>query len=309
MLIAVLAALGAAGSFAGGGVLQQRAASTRPEREALSFRLIFDLAHEPIWLIGIGFAFVSYALEGLALSFGPLVLVQPLIVTELLFALPISVRWRGMRLTSREWLGTVAVGGGLTLGLVCAAPGAGRPEAPIGEWILALTATAGAALAAVSIGRMRQGPARSSFYALGAAFVFGAQAALFKAAVARFEHGLVPALESWEVYAMSAASILGLLLVQSAYEAGPLAASMPVVDAVDPSVAVVLGVLLFHEHIRTGPWLVGIAAGIATLLAGIVLLDTSPLIHCLHTVERQQRADLEREDTRVASSEREPNLA
>jgi drug/metabolite transporter (DMT)-like permease len=300
VVIAVLAALGAAGSFAAGGVLQQRAASTRPERESLSFRLILDLARDPMWLLGIGFAFLSYALEGLALSLGPLVLVQPLIVTELLFALPISVRWRGMRMSKREWLGTLSVGGGLTLGLVCASPGAGRSSAPDGQWALALGVLAGAALIAVLFGKRQRGPLRPSLYALAAALVFGAQAALFKTAVAYFAHGIVPGLTNWEVYAMSVAAILGLVLVQSAYEAGPLAASMPVVDAVDPTVSVILGIALFHEHIRTGPWLAGITIGAAMLLSGIVLLDTSPLIHCLQKVERQQRTAPPAEEPKVA---------
>lgn len=288
-MIAILAALGAAGSFAGGGVLQQHAASTRPEGEALSFRLIIDLVHDRMWLLGIGLAILSYVLEGFALSFGPLVLVQPLIVTELLFALPISVRWRGMKLARREWLGTLSVAGGLTLGLVSAAPGAGRPEAPIGEWIVALSIVVALTLLVASWGRRTRGPARSSLYALGAAFIFGAQAALFKASVARFEKGLVPAIESWEIWAMFAASILGLVLVQSAYESGPLATSMPVVDSVDPAVAIVFGIVLFHEHIRSGIWLTGIASGIVMLMAGILLLDTSPLIQSLQAVERQQR--------------------
>jgi drug/metabolite transporter (DMT)-like permease len=301
VLIAVLCALGAGGSFAAGGVLQQRAASARPEGESLSFRLIVDLAHDPMWLLGIGFAILSYVLEGIALSYGPLVLVQPLIVTELLFALPVSVRWRGMRMSSREWLGTLSVAGGLTLGLVCAAPAAGRPEAPIGEWIVALGVLGGTTFVAVSVGRRHKGPLRSSLYALGAALVLGAQAALFKASVARFEKGLVPALESWELWAMFAAAILGLLLVQSAYQAGPLATSMPVVDAIDPAAAIVFGIVLFHEHVRTGIWLVGVGAGIVMLLAGILLLDTSPLIHCLQNVERR---DQERPQTRRSAAAR-----
>ncbi|HVC15538.1 MAG TPA: hypothetical protein VND62_11850 [Acidimicrobiales bacterium] len=65
---------------------------------------------------------------------------------------------------------------------------------------------------------------------------------------------------------------------------------MPVVDAVDPAVAIVFGIALFQEHIRTGLWLTGIAAGIALLVRGILLLYTSPLIRCLQKVEHQQRS-------------------
>lgn len=282
MLIAIVAALAAGAFFAIGGVLQQRAASTRPEGETLSFRLIMDLAGEPRWLLGIAFAVGSYGLEALALSYGPLVLVQPLIVTELLFALPISVRWAGSSMSRRDWLGTLAVGGGLALGLVSADPGAGRPSAPVGEWVVALSSTAGLAVLAVLAGRHeRGGLARPSLYALSAALVLGMQAALLKATIARFELGVVPALESWETWAMAGAAVIGLVLVQSAYQSGPLAATMPLVDAVDPSVAIVFGVTLFHEHIRTGPLLAGVVAGLAALFAGIWLLDTSPTVQCL----------------------------
>lgn len=287
MVIAVVAAVLAGASFAAGGVLQQREASARPEGEALSFRLLVDLAHDAVWWLGIGFAFVSYVLEAVALSFGPLVLVQPLIVSELLFALPISVRWRGMSMTWREWLGTGAVAGGLALGLVSAAPRSGRPSAPITEWIVALGVAAGLTVVAVAIGRSRAGTARSSLYAVAAALVLGTQAALLKATIARFEHGLSSALTGWELWAMLAAAVLGLLLVQSAYEAGPLASSMPVVDAVQPSVAIAFGIALFDEHVRTGAWLAGIVAALVLLFAGIVVLDSSPLIQCL---QRSQRA-------------------
>lgn len=293
MLIAAFAAVAAGGSFAIAGVLQQRAASSRPEGEVLTFRLLADLAHLRQWWLGIGFAFLSYGLESIALAFGPLVLVQPLIVCELLFALPISVRWRGMRMSAREWGGTALVACGLVLGLVAASPGPGRPEAPLAEWVVVLAVVAALVLAAVTVGRRTRGPARPSLYALAAALVLGVQAALLKEAIARFEHGLVTALVDWHLWAMVVASILGLLLLQSAYESGPLAASMPVVDAVEPSVAVVLGIALFDEGVRGGIWLVGIAAGAALLAAGIVLLDTSPLIHSLQRLEQRQRGEAE----------------
>ncbi|MGH9088149.1 MAG: DMT family transporter [Acidimicrobiales bacterium] len=290
MLIAFVAAVLAGASFATGGVLQQHAASTRPEGEALSFRLLVDLAHDRLWWLGIGFAFLSYVLESLALAYGPLVLVQPLIVSELLFALPISIRWQGMRMGRREWAGTALVTCGLALGLVAAAPGQGRSDAPLADWVVGLTGVVVLAVLAVALGRCGRGPVRSSLYAVAAALVLGVQAALLKATIARFEHGLVAALTDWHLWAMVAASIVGLLLVQSAYESGPLATSMPVVDSVDPAVAIVFGILLFHEPVRGGSWLIGIFAGAAFLLAGIIVLDTSPLIQCIQRLEGAQRA-------------------
>ena len=291
MVIAVLAALASGGGFAAGGVLQQRAASTHPENEALSFRLLVELAREPLWLLGIGFALVSYVLEALALSFGPLVLVQPLIVSELAFALPISVRWRGMQMGAREWLGATAIAVGLAVGVASAAPRAGRAGAPVVEWIVALGVAGSLTALVVASGRRKSGSARSSLYAVAAGIVIGTQASLLKATIAPFEHGVSHALESWELWATLVTAVLGLLLVQSAYEAGPLATSMPALDAIEPAVAIVFGIVLFHEAARTGLALVGAGAGIAALLLGVVLLDTSPVIKCLQKAQRtHQRA-------------------
>ncbi|MGH9105153.1 MAG: DMT family transporter [Acidimicrobiales bacterium] len=292
VLVASVAAVAAGGSFAAGGVLQQRAASVRPEREALSVRLVVDLAHDRTWLTGIGFAFFSYVLESVALAFGPLALVEPLMVCELLFAVPISVRWRGMRLTGREWLGTAAVAIGLGAGLVCASPGAGRSGASGTDWALAIGAAVVVVACMARLGHRARGPVRAPLYASSAGVVLGVQAALLKATTARFEAGAVAGFSSWELWAMTVAALSALVLVQSAYESGPLAATMPMVDALAPSVAIVLGIALFDEHVRGGPFLAGVAVSLAVLLAGIVLLDTSPVVRCLGWAEGKERREL-----------------
>src|SRR5579875_2271970 len=193
MLIAIIFALAAGGSFASGGVLQQHVASTRPEDEALSFRLLTDLARQPLWLAGIFLAFLSYVFESVALAFGPLILVQPLIVTELLFALPLSVRWHNMRMGLREWAGAAAVTVGLVIGLISASPGKGRPFPPVLDWGVALAAIAVLVSAVVSLGKRApaRSPLRSSLYAAGAGMVLATQAALLKSAIAFFMRGLL----------------------------------------------------------------------------------------------------------------------
>src|SRR5215813_4537672 len=85
--IAVLAALGAAGSFGVAAALQHRQAELAPRAGDLSFRLLARLAGRPLWLAGIVLAAVAYGLQALALAFGPLALVAPIVVTDLLFAL------------------------------------------------------------------------------------------------------------------------------------------------------------------------------------------------------------------------------
>lgn len=71
----------------------------------------------------------------------------------------------------------------------------------------------------------------------------------------------------------------GCTLAQNAYQAGPLAASLPITDTFEPAVAVAIAIAAFGEQITVSP--LGLAAeviGVAAIVAGIFTLDRSPLI-------------------------------
>ncbi|GAB2875305.1 DMT family transporter [Streptomyces deserti] len=284
MAIAVLASLAAGVCFAVAGLLQQWAASTRPDTEALSPRLLRHLVRDPLWRYGIGLAVLAYGFQSLALAFGPLSLVQPLIVAELVFAVPLSARLHRMRLGRREWFGTLAVAAGLALALASARPHGGRPEA-VGmlSWLLVLGATAVLVCCTLAAARHLSGPWRASTTALAAGAVMGTQSVLLAATVDRLRHGPLAAFTAWQTYALVVASVGGLLLIQSAFQRGPLAASMTVLDAMEPVVAVTVGTAVFGEVIHTG-WLVtGITVtGLVLVVAGIVSLDSSPVIGAMY---------------------------
>lgn len=288
MAIAVLASLAAGVCFAVAGVLQQWAAATRPDAEALTARLLGRLARDPLWLCGIGLAVVAYGFQSLALAFGPLSLVQPLIVAELVFAVPLSARLYRLRLGRREWSGTLAVAAGLALALLSARPHGGDPRAagPL-SWLPAVGAVATVVCGALVTARMLSGPWRASATALAAGAVMGTQSVLLAATVDRLRHGLLTALAAWQTYALVAASVGGLLLIQSAFQQGPLAATMTVLDATEPVVAVTMGMLLFDETIHTGwPASAATLAGLALVATGITALDTSPVIAASHARHR-----------------------
>lgn len=293
MVIAVPAAIAAGLCFALAGVLQQNVASGRPDEEELTGKLLVGLLHRKRWLAGIGVAFLSYIFQALALHFGTLALVQPLIVTEVVFALPLSVRLHGMRLGPREWFGAVAVTVGLAIAIVSSRPHGGHPLQPsaIG-WVVTLGTVAVLGAAGAFAGMHVGGTLRASLLAFTAALILGTQSALLDASVALFSKGLVAALTSWQPYLMGVASIGGLLFVQSAFQAGPLASSMPVIDATEPSTAVIIGLALFGEAVSTAPLaLVGTVVGVLLAISGIVTLDTSQVVHRLQRVERRERGD------------------
>lgn len=265
--------------FAVGSVLQQSAARQTPASESLSWRLLVDLAHRRRWLLGIGSDAVSFGLQALALSFGPLALVQPLSVTGLLFAVPLAVRRRGRRLHRREWLGTVAVAAGLASFLAAAAPSEGLPQTTPTRWVLIVVSVAGLMAVGVSLGKLIGGVVRPSLYGLAAASAFGLLAALTKASTHLLGEGASTFFTSWQPYAMAVVALAGAIVQQSAFQAGPLPASLPVMDAVEPTVAVCIGVFAFNENLSSSPLAIAVqVVGVSALIAGIVVLDRSPLI-------------------------------
>jgi drug/metabolite transporter (DMT)-like permease len=282
VVIAIVAALAAGCTFAVGSVLQQSAAREAPQDESLSLRLLVDLAHRPRWLLGIGSDVGSFGLQALALAFGPIALVQPLLVTGVLFAIPLAVGLRGMRLHARDWTGTVLVAGGLALFLAAASPSEGVPQTALARWLLILVAVGGLMALGVAAGRLARGPARASLYGLAAGAAFGLLAALTKTSTWLLGHGAGTFFTAWQPYAMAVVALAGAVVQQSAFQAAPLPASVPVMDAVEPTVAVCIGVFAFAEHLGTSVVALGCeAAGIVALITGIVLLDRSPLVLCL----------------------------
>lgn len=279
MVIAVIAALAAGCTFAVGSVLQQDAARQAPKEMSLSWRLLVDLAHRPRWLLGIGMDVGSFALQATALGFGPIALVQPLLVTGVLFSVPLSVRWRGKRLGPIEWAGTAAVAAGLSLFLVSASPREGVQTTSFGNWLLMLIGVGGLMALGILAGRAATGAVRASLYAVSAGAAFGMLAALTKTSTWLLGQGAGAFFSAWQPYAMAGAALAGAICQQSAFQAAPLPASMPVMDSVEPTVAVLIGVFAFAESLSTSVLaLTGEAFGICALIAGVVVLDRSRVV-------------------------------
>lgn len=279
MVVAVIAAIAAGFMFAVGAVLQQSAARQISADKSLSLRLLLELVHRRRWLVGIGSDAVSFGLQALALAFGPLALVQPLAVTGLVFAVPLAVRRRGRKLHTREWLATVAVAAGLAAFLAAASPSEGVPQTTPWRWVLVVASVAGLMAVGVVLGRILGGVVRPSLYGLAAAAAFGLLAALTKASTHLLGEGAATFFTAWQPYAMAVVAVAGAVVQQSAFQAGPLPASLPVMDAVEPTIAVCIGVFAFDEHLdMSAAALTAQAIGICALLVGIVVLDRSPLI-------------------------------
>src|ERR1700759_3810425 len=109
-------------------VLQQRSAAAQPADQALRLSLLGRLLRTPMWLLGLGCDIAGYILQFVALGHGPIVVVQPLLVCGLLFALPLGAAWAGRRLSRVDWIGAAFVCAGLAIFLAVADPAAGRND-------------------------------------------------------------------------------------------------------------------------------------------------------------------------------------
>ncbi len=276
--IAIVCALAAACCFAGGSLLQQGAA-----RESavgvLKVRRLLALLRQRRWLAGVSLDAFSFMIQGIGLAFGPLALVQPLAATDVLFALPMIARRYRRRLTVRDVTGAATVTAGVCVFLVVSPPTSGSSAPGLTAWLPVLAAVA--ALAAVSgAAALRvRGRAQVIWLAAAAGIVYGLLDALTKASVDLLTSHGAGVLLAWEPYGMLAAAVVGGAFGQSAFGAGALALSLPVIDTLEPVTAVVIAATIFNERLASSAVLLGVQlAGGALAAVGIALLSRSSIV-------------------------------
>lgn len=262
-----------------GFVLQQDAAAKAPLADLLTFRLLLDLMKVPRWLAGIGFMVIGQILSALALGMGDVSRVEPLLATNLLFAMALA-RWlSGQRLGLSGWAGVVLLSGGVGLFMVAGHP-AGGDDAQISalrHWLV-IGAVVGVALVMVLIARHLKLMNEPPLLAGAAGVLYGLQDALTRDASHVINRSGVSGLAtSWQPYVIISLAVVGLVLVQSAFEAGPLRQSLPSLTAAEPLAGIACGIGFLGDTVRVTPVaLVGVIAGLGAAVGGVFLLGRHP---------------------------------
>ena len=266
MVSAALAALTSAALSALANVLHHRAGVVHG-----GVRVVLS----PVWVLGTVVSTGGLVLHVVALQQGQLSVVQPLLVSGLLFALALAALFDRRRLVLAQvgWAGLVVVG--LSLFLVSAQPAAGRPVADTVNLALIGAVIAAIATTALLTGVIRPHH-RAALWAVAGGCGYGLVAVLLKQCVALMTLGVPELLGSWELYALPLIGLTAVAINQAAFNAGPLASSLPVLTITDPVVAIVAGAILFGEETASTPILVAAQlVGFLTMTVAVVAVTRS----------------------------------
>ncbi|MBV8981353.1 MAG: DMT family transporter [Acidimicrobiia bacterium] len=285
----VASALASALLYALAAVTQQRAARAAPAEDSLRLRLLVGLLQRPLWLVGLGCDVSAFLLQFYALDHGSLVLVQPLLVSGLLFALPLGAFTSHERLRRADYVGAAMVVVGLSVFLITAQPDRGSADASSKVWLMLVVSTMFAVSVLVFAAQHTGGSRRAGFLAAAAGTMYGLTAALTKACGHLFDAGLKHLFTSWKPFALAAGGVSGTVVDQSAYQSGPLNWSLPILTVVDPIVSIAIGAFVFGEGIEIdgiAPLIEALALIVMTI--GVFKLSSSPLV--AHTTQEGPEA-------------------
>ena len=230
-------------------LMTQHAASSGMSNKHRGWELVTFLIREPLWLLGWAAAAAGFAFQAVALHSGQLSVVQPLLVTELVFALVLRRFWVHQHIAKMAWTGALVTCAALVVFLTAAEPYGGHPQPDAADWAFALAVFGGAVAVLTIVARWGSPVRRTALYATATSITWALMAAFLKATTnVLAASGPVDMLAHWPIYALIASGVLGSVLQQAALQVGPLSVSQPLIVVVDPAVAIVLSVWIFDER-------------------------------------------------------------
>lgn len=287
--VTVLLAFLAAVFLAVGIVVRQRATLDVPAEHGVSAVMFQTLVRRPLWWAGTASAVAGFVFQALALANGSLLLVQPILVSALLFALPLSARLAHRRVTRAEWAWAVLLTLALAVFVVLAKASPGDYEASLSTSAVVAVVCTVAVLACVIVATRIAGWIRAVLLAVAVGVLFGVVAVLTKLVMHVLTHeGAVAVLTTPVLYLLALIGVVATLLQQSAFHAGSLQTSVPTMLVLEPMVAVILGAVVLGEHLNVGRWdAVALVVSTAAMVAGTIALGRDEGAY-----EEQLEADL-----------------
>ena len=229
---------------------------------------LFRLVLVPVWLLGTLTLLVGYVVQAAALDRGKLVVVQPLLVTTIVWALPLGYLLTSQHVAKRQVLGALVVVVGLALFVLVGDPNAGVDDTSTRNFILAsLIVCAIVAILMLWVRRQQAAALRAAVLGVCAGLLFGLSASFDKPMLNDLHVSIGDAATSWALLGLVGFGFVAFLIQQLSLATGQLAPAMAAVSVANPGVSVVLGILLYQERLTRPTWHVFVA--IAALLAAL----------------------------------------
>ena len=267
-------AIVAAFLFAVAATFQQRGA-LELHVSAEGLKTFVKLAGSSWWLGGTAALLVGYVAQAIALDHGRISIVQPLLVSTVVFALPLGYLVTSQVVTARQVLGAAVVVVGLAFYALFGKPASGKDFAPNDEWAICLVVV-GVLCAVLMVGAGRSGGLRkAAFVGVVAGVLFGLSACLTKPTLETLhDDGVAGVLGTWELYGLALAGIAAFVLQQVSLAEGFLATSVATVSVSNPIVSVLIGIVLFDERLEDPAWHKVVAfAGLGLAALGAIAIS------------------------------------
>ena len=273
--LAVVAAI----CFALAAALQQRGQFRLAQTGAVIEGLVglFRLVAVPVWLLGTLVLLVGYTTQAAALDRGKLVVVQPLMVTTIVWALPLGYWLSSQQVVRRQFLGAGIVVVGLAMFVLVGDPDEGVDSASTSGLVISAVIVCAMVVALMVWARSKSSASwRAAVLGLCSGLLSGLSVAFAKPVLNDLHSGIAEAVQDWRTWALLAFGFGGFLIQQLSLATGQLAPAMAAVSVSNPAVSVLLGILLYQEALTRPAWHVVVAvAALLAALGGAVLITVA----------------------------------
>jgi drug/metabolite transporter (DMT)-like permease len=277
--MAIVFALLAAGANALATVFQRIGVEEATPISASLHSLMVSVLRRPIWFAGLALTTASFLLQATALALGDLSIVQPIMVTEIVFLVVILGTWFHHGFGWREWLGAFGTAAGLGVFLALSSSRGGTERPTKDEWFLLVGACLVGTALTWAAARRGSRSWRAACLGIGAGVAFALTAALIKTTADQWSQGLAYVFTHFEAYGVAVTGLVGFVICQNALRAGPIAASQSALLIVNPLASIIMGTWLFGDRVQaSGMRGYFEATSLVVMFVALYVLSHSPLI-------------------------------
>jgi len=261
--------------FALAATLQQKGALNLPTISLADPMSLLRLVGQRTWLIGTVVLAAGYVFQAGALDRGRLSVIQPLLVSSVVFVLPLGYLLTSQLVGRREVLGAVAIVIGLSLFVYFGDPAGGNSTASNGQWAITISVFSLLCVLTIVFGGRAGGLSRrAAVYGTVAGVLFGLSSSLAMPTLVYLHESVRTMLTHWECYALAVVGVLAFVIQQVSLGTGRLAAAVATVSVANPVVAVLIGVVVLDERLSRPAWHIVVAVvGLGLTFVGAIVIS------------------------------------